>query len=104
MTYCIINCTVQNENDAQLIAKHLINKQLIACCNIIPAILSIYKWDGHICEDSEVLMIMKTKSVLYKQVEQEIKNIHKYDVPEIISVPIIDGNKAYLDWLDKETL
>jgi len=104
MTYCIINCTTANKKDAIQIAKHLANKKLIACCNIIPAITSVYEWNNELCTDEECLMVIKTKSELFKQVEKEIKSLHKYDLPEIICLPITDGSKEYLNWIDKQTL
>ncbi len=104
MTYCIINCTTANKEDAIRIAKHLANKKLIACCNIIPSITSVYEWNNELCTDEECLMVLKTKSELFKQVEEEIKNLHKYELPEIICLPITAGSKEYLNWIDKQTL
>ncbi len=103
MTYCIINCTTATKEDAVKIAKHLVDKKLIACCNIIPSIQSIYRWNNELNEDDETLMIMKTKTELYEKVEAEIKKLHSYEVPEIICTPIIEGNSEYLNWIYKQT-
>lgn len=103
MSYCIINCTTENKEDAQKLAKHLISKKLIACCNIIPSITSIYEWDNKLNTDEEALMIMKTRTELYEKIEAEIKKYHKYEVPEIICIKINGGSKEYLDWVDKQT-
>ncbi len=102
MTYCIIQATAANEEEAQKIAKHLVEKKLIACCSIIPKVTSIYTWRGEISEDNEALMIMKTKTQLYSQAEEEIKKLHSYEVPEIISIPINTGSKEYLSWLEEQ--
>lgn len=104
MTYCIINCTTENKEDAKEIAKHLVEKKLIACCNIIPSITSIYEWENELCCDEECLMIMKTRTSLFKEVEREIKKIHKYETPEIICLPITDGSNEYLSWVNEQVL
>ena len=102
MTYCIIQATTANEEEAKKIAKHLVEKKLIACCSIIPKVTSIYTWQGKINEDNESLMIMKTKTQLYSQAEEEIKKLHSYEVPEIICIPINTGSKEYLSWLEEQ--
>ncbi len=103
MTYCIIQSTTANEEEAKKIARHLVEKKLIACCSIIPTVTSIYRWKDEITEDNEVLMIMKTKAELYSKVEKEIKKLHSYEVPEIICIPINAGSKEYLNWIDEQT-
>lgn len=103
MTYCTINCTTANKQDAIDIAKFLIEKRLIACCNIIPSVTSVYEWDSELCCEEECLMIMKTKTSLFEQIESEIKQLHKYETPEIICIPITNGNKKYLSWVEKQT-
>lgn len=103
MTYCTINCTTANKQEAIDIAKHLVEKKLIACCNIIQQVTSVYEWENKLCCDEEYLMIMKTKTSLFTQVELEIKQLHKYDTPEIICIPIINGSKEYLSWINKQT-
>ena len=104
MTYCVINCTTANKEDAKEIAKHLVEKKLIACCNIIPSITSVYKWKNELCCDEECLMVMKTKTSLFKEIETEIKKIHKYDIPEIICLPITNGSGEYLSWINEQVL
>ena len=104
MTYCVINCTTANMEDAKAIAKHLVEKKLIACCNIIPSVTSVYEWKNELCCDEEYLMVMKTKTSLFKEVEEEIKKLHKYDNPEIICLPVVDGSKEYLSWVDEQVL
>lgn len=104
MKYIMIYCTTQDKDSALKIANELVNKKLVACCNILPAITSVYNWQNEINTDSEVLIIMKTKSTLFKLVEQEIKKLHSYEVPEIISTEIIDGSKDYLNWINEQTV
>ena len=104
MTYCVINCTTANIEDAKEIAKHLVENKLIVCCNIIPSITSVYNWENELCCDEEYLMIMKTKTSLFKKVEKEIKKMHKYETPEIICLPITAGSKEYLSWVSEQTI
>lgn len=104
MTYCIIKCTTANKDEAVKIAKYLVEKGLVACCNIIPAITSIYKWEDKLCCDNETLMIIKTRTALFSKVETAIKEIHSYEVPEVICTEILKGNKEYLDWIEEQTI
>lgn len=103
MTYCIIQSTTANEDEAKKLAKHLVEKKLIACCTIIPKVTSIYTWEGEITEGNEALMIMKTKTGLYSRVEEEIKKLHGYEIPEILCLNINTGSKEYLNWIDEQT-
>ncbi|MBU5537110.1 MAG: divalent-cation tolerance protein CutA [Candidatus Aenigmatarchaeota archaeon] len=99
MGYSILFATCPNFKSAKKISKNLLNKKIVACVNILPIIKSEYWWRGKIESHSEVLMIMKTKTNLYKQVEKEVKKMHSYTIPEIISFKIDKGNKDYLDWI-----
>ena len=103
MPYCIINCTTSTKEDAVKIAKHLIEKRLIACCNIVPNVTSLYEWRNEIVEENEFLMIMKSETKLFSQVEEAIKSLHSYEVPEIICTRIIEGSNDYLDWIRTQT-
>ena len=103
MAYCIINCTTRNKEEAIYIAKSLVERKLIACCNIIPSITSVYEWDNELCCDEECLMVMKTKTELFNEVEIAIKELHTYDTPEIICIPINNGSREYLSWVNEQT-
>ena len=70
--------------------------------NIIPNIISQYRWEGKICEDSEYLMILKSRADLFDEIKSKISDMHPYEVPEIISVDITDGSESYLNWLNNE--
>ncbi len=103
MSYCIVNCTTSNKKNAVEIAKALIENKFAACINIVPNVVSIYKWEDNICEGEEFLLIIKTQKKLFKKVEKLILEKHEYEVPEIICTPIDKGNEEYLKWLKSET-
>ncbi|MCA9400838.1 MAG: divalent-cation tolerance protein CutA [Candidatus Omnitrophica bacterium] len=99
--YIVIFITAKDEREAKKITNRLIDKGLIACGNIIPAITSIFFWQGKVDEESEALLILKTKKERFASIVKEVKKMHSYDVPEIIAIPIIDGNEDYLKWVDE---
>lgn len=99
--YCMIYCTVENVAEGEKIARHLLDKQLIACCNIIPGLISIYRWEGNIEKSEEALLLIKSTCDKYPEIERAILEQHSYDVPEILSVPIREGSNAYLEWMQQ---
>lgn len=101
--YCIVFVTCPNNKVANKIANILLKKKLAACINILPKIESMYWWEGKIEKSNESLMIIKTKSGLLKKVENEIKKIHPYEVPEVISIKIDRGSEKYLNWIKRVT-
>lgn len=101
--YIVIYITTSSVNEAKKIGRALVEEKLAACSNIISPIRSIYRWQGKICDDKEALMILKTKKKLFKQIVATVEELHSYDVPEIIALPIIEGSDKYLSWLKEET-
>jgi len=99
MNEIIVFITASKEDEAVTIAKALVEDRLAGCVNIIRGIRSIYRWQGNIEDDKEVLMIAKTTKKLFKALEKKVKELHSYDVPEIIAMPITEGSKDYLQWL-----
>eukprot|EP00347_Sterkiella_histriomuscorum_P016513 403352895 len=96
--------TVPNQEIAEKLGGLLVEKQLVACANIIPGLTSIYKWKGQIEKDSELLMMLKTKRSLFQELVNEVKANHPYECPEIISVgDVQQAYKPYYDWILKET-
>lgn len=91
-------------DSAETIANFLVKEKLAACVNIVPKIKSIYTWQNKIEKEEEVLMLIKTKQSLFNQVKEKITLLHPYEVPEIISIDIKDGNKNYIDWIKNNTL
>lgn len=97
--FIVVLCTCPADDTASDIASLLVESGLAACCNIIPDVQSIYKWEGEIEMNEEVLMMIKTTEAKYPQLEQVIKAHHPYELPEIISVSIKTGLPGYLDWI-----
>lgn len=103
MSYMVVFVTVPNEDEAVKIAKTLVEEKLAGCVNILKDVRSIYSWQGKIEDDSELLMVIKTKTTLFKELEKRVKELHSYTVPEIIGIEINEGFKGYLDWLSEVT-
>ena len=98
--YILVLVTTASKSEAEKIAQHLLDAKLIACGNIIGPITSLFRWSGKIERAEEYLTIMKTRQELFRMVEEEIKTLHSYEVPEILAIPIIEGSNAYLKWLE----
>jgi periplasmic divalent cation tolerance protein len=94
--------TTETEADAQVIAKALVDRRLAGCVQIIGPITSTYRWEGKIETAGEWLCVIKSRADLYEALEEAIRDVHPYDVPEILAVPVTAGSKDYLDWLDNE--
>ncbi|HVE89741.1 MAG TPA: divalent-cation tolerance protein CutA [Burkholderiaceae bacterium] len=97
----LTNCP--DELVADRIALALVEQGLAACVNRLAPVQSIYRWQGNVERASEVLLLLKTTRERYGDVEQAIRHLHPYEVPEIIAWPIAAGNAAYLRWIESET-
>lgn len=100
----VIYSTINDVKEAKRIANILVEEKLVACVNIIPNIHSIYRWKGKIENDAECVILAKTNDSNVKKVIQKIKNLHPYELPDIIVLPVIDGFKEYLEYIKNETL
>lgn len=100
MDKIVILITAVSQQEAGKIAQALLRQRKAACVNIVPSINSLFWWEGKIESAQESLLIVKTKRSLFGQVVNIVKEIHSYQVPEIIALPIVDGNQDYLNWLD----
>jgi len=99
--YCTVLITTKNLKEAKRIARELLELKLIACANIIKDIESLFWWDGKVQNSKEVLLVLKTKKSVFKNIVKVVKDIHSYDVPEIIALPIIAGYNSYLNWVNQ---
>jgi periplasmic divalent cation tolerance protein len=99
----IVFITADSKKTSAAIIKFILDKRLAACVNEMPGVISRYWWKGAIVTSRETLLMVKTKRSLVKKIIYEIKKIHPYEVPEIISVAIKEGSADYLKWIDKES-
>jgi len=88
---------------AQALARALVGQRLAACVNMLPQTRSIYRWNDAIEEEAEVTLLIKTTTARYAELEQAIRALHPYELPEVIAVPVSAGSPAYLAWIAQET-
>lgn len=103
MNFQFIYITTKNKEEARKIGRELVENKLAACVNIIDNMNSIYWWKGEIQDDTETVLIAKTKEGLVQELIKKVKEMHSYDCPCIVSLPIKSGNKEYLKWIEKNT-
>ena len=99
----VVFMTAANGEEAARLADMLVGANLAACVQILPGIESVYRWQGKIERQSEVLLLAKTKKSKFDELEREVRALHSYDTPEIIAVPILIGSGPYLEWLIQST-
>jgi len=99
----VVLVTCGSEEEAAKIGRSLVENRLAACTNIVSPIRSIYRWEGRIWDEKEWLLLVKTERDRFEALENEVKSLHSYSVPEIIALPITCGSQAYLAWLAEMT-
>ena len=99
-TYIIVIVTTQSKQEAENIAQQLLKQQLIACANITSPVTSIFPWKGKLEKVEEHLVFMKSRKDLFNKLAETVKALHSYEVPEILALPIVDGSKEYLAWIE----
>jgi len=95
----VVLCTFPSSEKARQIGTHLVERQYAACINILPAVESIYQWEGKLCQEQEVMAVIKTTRQAFPAMSRELSALHPYDEPEIIALPVVDGSAGYLAWL-----
>jgi periplasmic divalent cation tolerance protein len=103
----VVLSTCGSPEEAQRLARALVEKRLAACVNLIPSVGSIYHWRDELGKDAieeeeEVLLVIKTSRPLLEDLRNEIERLHSYEVPEVIALQVVDGSERYLAWLDRE--
>ena len=101
MTPGIILTTVSDRATAERMAQALVTEQLAACINLLP-ITSIYRWQGELCNEPEIQLVIKTDLEQFEPVQARIRELHPYDLPEIVALPIARGSTAYLNWMSAQ--
>lgn len=99
----VVYCTCPDQTTAERIAETLVAERLAACANIVPGLTSIYRWQSQVRREAEVLLIIKTRGVVYSLLETRVRELHPYEVPEIVALPIQAGSAPYLGWLNDST-
>ena len=99
----LVFTTLPSADKAAELAKALVDERLAACANLLPAIRSIYRWQGKLQDENEVLVLLKTRAEHLERLKLRILELHPYEVPEVLAVPVEAGYQPYLDWLAGET-
>jgi periplasmic divalent cation tolerance protein len=99
MNEIVILSTVDSVELGRKIAGALVDAGLAACVNIIPGVRSVYRWQGKICDEEELLLLIKTTAARFEEVRRLIRSLHTYQVPEVISLPIGAADRDYISWL-----
>ncbi len=95
----VIVTTVGTEEEANQLAEELVSRRHSACVNIIPVHRSVYRWQGKVCDDSEFLLVIKTLGEEYEAVESAIRELHSYELPEILAFNVSRGESRFLEWI-----
>jgi periplasmic divalent cation tolerance protein len=102
MSEILVLTTTDSLDLALRIASALVEQKEAACVNIVPEIRSIYRWEGKVCDDAELLLLIKSSADRFEAVRSRIRQLHTYEVPEVISLPIVAGDQSYLRWLNEQ--
>ena len=97
----VILITCANKKEAKKIARHLVNKRLVACVNLLSGVESVFWWQKKIDSATEVLLIAKSKRSLIARIISQVQSLHSYQVPEVIALPIVAGNQDYIKWINE---
>ena len=101
--YVIVLTTLPIEADAAAIASSLVEERLAACVNVLPAMQSTYRWQGTVEREAERQIVIKTSGPRVAALWERLRDLHPYEVPEFVVIPIVDGNQAYLNWIGETT-
>ena len=96
---CVALTTTDSEEAAARIARALVSEGLAACVTRLPDASSVYRWEGRICEEKEILLVIKTRRALVARIEARFAKLHPYTQPELVAMPVTEGARGYLDWL-----
>lgn len=95
--------TCPSRKTGEMVARLLVRERLAACVNVIPGLTSIYRWEGKICRDAEVLLVIKSRRSRLAALTRRVKSLHPYSVPEVIALPVAGGSTSYLSWIRDST-
>lgn len=98
----VVLVTAPDAEVAEGVARALVAERLAACVNVVPGVRSIYRWEGAIEDAAEVLLVIKTRADRCPKLADRVRELHPYDVPEVVELPAVGGSRAYLDWVRAE--
>ncbi len=98
----VVLTTCESQDQAEQLARRLIEDRLAACVNILPGARSIYRWKDKIEDAAEFVLVIKSRRDVFDKLRAAIARLHSYEIPEVIALPVVDGSDAYLKWLDRE--
>ena len=98
--FIVVLVTSPSLEEAERLALSLLEEKLAACVNVTP-VASFFRWEGKTCKESERLLIIKSRGSLFETLEKRVRELHSYDVPEIIALPIVAGSERYLQWMEE---
>lgn len=101
--FAVVLTTAGSEEVAARLAETLVSRRLAACVNVVPGIVSTYRWEGKVATDPERLLVIKTTTGRLAEIEGAIREIHDYEVPEVLVLPVLGGSEAYLGWIEAST-
>lgn len=102
--FIVVFVTVGSSDEGDRLARVLVGERLAACVNRIKSVQSVYRWQGTVEQSEEELLIIKSKKELFERIKKRVQELHSYSVPEIIALPILEGNEGYLKWLGEQLL
>ena len=103
MEFIVILITASSMEEGEKIAGSLVENRMVACVNVVPSVKSFFFWEGKPAQESEVLLIAKSRRSFLDKIVEHVKKIHSYKVPEIIALPVIGGSEEYLKWVEAST-
>jgi periplasmic divalent cation tolerance protein len=102
--YILVLITASSEKEGEKIGDALVKERLAACVNLLGGVKSTFRWKGRITSEQEILLLVKTKDRLFQKLKKRVRELHSYEVPEILALPILAGFEKYLSWVEEETL
>lgn len=97
--FIVVLVTVGSDEEAECLAEAVVSERLAACVNIVGPVRSIYTWQGKLQRDEERLLLIKTRATLFERLERRVRELHSYETPEVVALPIVAGSAGYLEWL-----
>ncbi len=98
----VVLTTCESQEQADGLARRLVEHRLAACVNILPGARSVYRWKEKVEEAAEFILVIKSRRDVFPKLREAIAELHSYEIPEVLALPVVDGSDAYLNWLDRE--